>query len=177
MTTTNLNIAGKTLKAVWLEFPARNRAFGGGGWSRRAKRRPAPERRELITSDVIFTTGQSVIVAGQRKLKLNLFVAATGEVVRADYPIEGLTEFGLNTRQISARRRVAAAREKKLEVQMAEAAQARLAARAEVIAAQPQDVAGWFAAGCVHPAPAAVQQAKDASGLSWSQFERNGGAL
>lgn len=164
------------LKAVWLEYPQGNRAYGAGGWSRRAKCRPQPERRELITTDVVITTGKSVIVAGQRKLKVNLYVAATGEVVRADYPTTGLTEFGLTTRHLAAR---AVAREKKyaaLKAAEEKEAAAKVAARAELIANLPQDVAGWIAAGCVHPAPAPVLAAKNASGLSWTQFEK-GGAL
>jgi hypothetical protein len=95
--------AVKAVKAVWLDYPPRNRAFGGGGWARRAKHRPAPERHEMITSDVIFTSGVSVIVAGRRKLKVNLYDAATGDVIRADYPTTGLTECGLTTRQAGAR--------------------------------------------------------------------------
>lgn len=161
-------------KAVWLEFPAGNRNYGAGGWSRRAKCRPAPERREIITSDVILTSGKSVIVAGQRKLKLNLFKATTGEVVRADYPVDGLTEFGLTPRQIAARERVrakkaAAAAAIQAEYD-AEIAKIKAAQRAELIANMPQDVRGWIAAGCHHPAPPAVIAAKKSSGLSWTKF-------
>lgn len=65
-----------------------------GGWSRSAKHRPQPVRVEIITDDVIFTTGKSVIVQGQRKLKLNLYHPTTGQIVRADYSTtDKLTSF------------------------------------------------------------------------------------
>ena len=163
------------MKCVWLEFPAGNRAFGGGGWSRRAKHRPAPERREIFTRDVIFTTGKSVLVEGQRKLKINIF-SAKGEILRADYPPDGLTGFGLSSRQIAARARVAARKAKILAEKTALEEKIQAEKRAEILANLPQDVAGWIAAGCVHPAPAPVLAAKIASGLTWSAFEK-GGAL
>jgi hypothetical protein len=165
-------IPATKLKAVWLEFPAGNRAYGGGGWSRRAKHRPAPERRELITTDVIETTGKSVIIAGRRKLKVNLYVAATGAVVRADYPLDGLTEFGLTTRQIAARKRVAAAKAAKAEAEAIAKVAANDAALAQKLAENSGAVAAWIAAGCVHPCPTEVMAAKKLSGLTWAEFQK-----
>lgn len=68
----------------WIEFPVGNRAYGGGGWSRKAKSRPAPVVREGIGEAI--EKGKSLIVAGQRKLKLNAWCMEGGHVVRRDYP-------------------------------------------------------------------------------------------
>lgn len=159
-------------KCVWLEYPTGNRAFGGGGWSRMAKSRPMPERTEIITTDVVFTSGKSVIVEGLRKIKVNIFKAATGEIVRADYPVYGLTNFGLTTRQIDAQKKIAAKVEKIRAEKWAAAEKAEAEKRAQIMANLPQYVAGWIAAGCVHPAPAPVLAAKQASGMTWTEFER-----
>jgi hypothetical protein len=68
----------------WLEFRVGNRAYGGGGWSRKAKSRPAPEIREGFAE--AFRSGKSWMVDGQRKLKLNLWNSETGEELKRDYP-------------------------------------------------------------------------------------------
>jgi hypothetical protein len=171
----------QNIKAVWLEYPRLNRAFGGGGWSRHAKNRPAPERREVTTTNVVFTTGKSVIVDGQRKLKVNLFKASTGEVIRADYPTtDELTSFGLTPRQVAARARVAAQKRAAGQAAADKVAAEKQTALSARLAAVCKDglniVAAWVKDGCVHPAPAEVMQAKVASGLSWTEFQK-GGAL
>ncbi len=74
--------AQECYRAVWLSFPKASEG-GRGGWSRRAKHRPQPERVEVRTRDVCFR-GKSVIVNGIRRLKLNLF-HADGRLVRLDY--------------------------------------------------------------------------------------------
>lgn len=168
------------IKVVWLEYPIGNRSYGGGGWSRRAKSRPAPERRELITRDVVITTGRSVIVAGQRKIKINLFNAATGAVIRADYPLQGLTEFGLSARQLGAVKAAAtrAAAKKTAAAKMALANEIKSITTVRRLLTLPVDetIAGWIAGGCQHPAPAIVLSAKQKSGLSWRKFSSlNGG--
>jgi len=69
----------------YLEFPVGNRAYGGGGWSRNARHRPAPEERTVKTKDVVFK-GKSVIINGtQRRLKANVW-DWQGKPVRIDYP-------------------------------------------------------------------------------------------
>ena len=97
-------ISGKNaliFRAVWYEYPTGNRPNGGGGWSRRAKYRPLPERVEVITSDVIIQQGDkrvispvdgfdinlgaSVYVNGKRKLKLNLYHYESGRCLIRDY--------------------------------------------------------------------------------------------
>ena len=76
--------------AYYYEYPTGNRAYGGGGWSRRAKRRPAPELR-TVKPDLVETKGKSVYLDGVRKLKVTLINSA-GEIVREDYPIERINE-------------------------------------------------------------------------------------
>jgi len=78
-----LNLQKKEYVAKWLEFPVGNRAYGGGGWSRRAKYKPKPELVTIKTTNVQFS-GKSVIVNGIRKLKLNLYYS-DGTPIREDY--------------------------------------------------------------------------------------------
>ena len=85
MKTDRQKLAGN-YTAYYYVYPTGNRAYGGGGWSRRAKRRPAPELR-TVTPEVVEIKGRSVYLDGVRKLKVTL-IASTGEVVREDYPIE-----------------------------------------------------------------------------------------
>lgn len=68
----------------YLVFSTGNRPYGGGGWSRRAKYRPAPEVVSLKTDDVVFN-GKSVFVRGVRRLRLNVW-QADGTPIRIDYP-------------------------------------------------------------------------------------------
>ncbi len=68
----------------YLVFPTGNRPYGGGGWSRMARHRPAPEVRSMQTNDVIFK-GKSVFVNGVRRLKVNVW-NPDGSPVRIDYP-------------------------------------------------------------------------------------------
>lgn len=69
----------------WFEFPTGNRAYGGGGWSRNARHRPAPEKRQKKVTSLEFK-GKSVFVNGERKLKLNIYDAIKGKWIRDDYP-------------------------------------------------------------------------------------------
>lgn len=69
----------------WLDFPVGNRAFGGGGWSRNAKHRPAPEPLQQVVG-FIEERGKSFIVNGARRLKLNIYDATAKQWVRRDYP-------------------------------------------------------------------------------------------
>lgn len=81
--------ASKILTGVfvvqWFELPTGNRAFGGGGWSRGARRRPAPEKTQQRVTRLEFK-GKSVIVEGRRKLRLNIYDAAQDSWIRMDYP-------------------------------------------------------------------------------------------
>ena len=72
--------AGRLLTCSWLTYDQHG-AYGSGGWSRHAAHRPLPRLESVTTADVIFK-GKSVYVNGQRKLKLNIADAATGEVLR-----------------------------------------------------------------------------------------------
>lgn len=67
----------------YLVFPIGNRAYGGGGWSRRARSRPAPEVISLRTDDVIFN-GKSAIINGIRRLKANIW-SVDGSPIKIDY--------------------------------------------------------------------------------------------
>jgi len=78
-----LNIPKREYIVKWLEFPVGNRAFGGGGWSKRAKYKPSPEIKTIRTSDVVFD-GKSVYVNGNRKLKVNVYLL-DGTPIREDY--------------------------------------------------------------------------------------------
>lgn len=69
----------------WLEFPTGNRAYGGGGWSRGAKYRPAPEPVQQVVT-MYQKLGKSVLIGNMRKLKINIFDATSNEWVRCDYP-------------------------------------------------------------------------------------------
>ena len=75
----------KKYRVKYLVFPTGNRPYGGGGWSRQARHRPAPEVVERVTSDVIFK-GASVYIDGVRRLKCNVKDLLTGEILRNNYP-------------------------------------------------------------------------------------------
>ncbi|MDP2692717.1 MAG: hypothetical protein Q8O88_03715 [bacterium] len=77
---------------LYLEFPVGNRAYGGGGWSSKAKHRPAPETRQLLTNDVIFK-GKSAIINGVRKLKADIYDRKTGEFLWRSYNLEVPQEY------------------------------------------------------------------------------------
>lgn len=68
----------------WLEFPVGNRAYGAGGWSSKAKCRPAPVVKEGVAEAV--QSGKSWMVGGVRKFKLNTWNLETGEELKCDYP-------------------------------------------------------------------------------------------
>lgn len=68
----------------YLVFPVGNRAYGGGGWSRNARHRPAPEIVE-VKDAVVELKGRSVIVNGVRRLKCNVW-DGLGKPIRIDYP-------------------------------------------------------------------------------------------
>ena len=78
-----LNLMKKEYIVKWLEFPTGNRSYGGGGWSKRAKYKPKPELITIKTSHIKFQ-GKSVIVNGNRKLKLNIY-ELDGTPIREDY--------------------------------------------------------------------------------------------
>jgi len=61
----------------YLEFPS-------SGWSSRAKHKPLPTEITLITDDVVFS-GKSIIVNGNRRLKLNLYDRQKGKWLQGDY--------------------------------------------------------------------------------------------
>lgn len=86
---TEMKEPSKTITGVfvvqWFEFPTGNRAFGGGGWSRSARHRPAPEKTQKRVTALEFK-GKSIIVEGQRKLRLNIYDAIKREWIRVDYP-------------------------------------------------------------------------------------------
>ncbi len=67
----------------WYEYPTGQGAYGSGGWSKRAKHRPKPVLKTIVTSNVIFN-GKSVYVDGIRKLKLNVY-NEDGTPIREDY--------------------------------------------------------------------------------------------
>lgn len=71
-------------QVAYLIFPAGNRAYGGGGWSRHAKHRPLPQTVRKQTNDVKFK-GKSVVVDGVRRLKVNVW-AFNGDPLHIDYP-------------------------------------------------------------------------------------------
>jgi hypothetical protein len=165
-------------KCVWLEFPCGNRFFGGGGWSRRAKHRPAPERREITTTDVVFTTGKSVLISGIRKLKVNIFKAATGEIVRADYPLEGLTGCGPTTRQLASRAAARTRGARKIITANAATTAAAIDAmintpvRLALPGITPRSIQDWAATGCQHPVSPEIMELKMKSGVGWAEFAR-----
>ena len=79
------------------EYPTGNRPYGGGGWSRHAKRKPAPVLtiREVLNPKL---HGKSVIFDGLRKLKCTIVRKNDGAIVREDYPLPRITQ-ELLTRQ------------------------------------------------------------------------------
>lgn len=108
-----------TFKVVFPEYIGHG-SYGSGGWSRNAKHRPLPVRHEIITNDVVFTTGKSVIVNDTRKLKCNIFNARTGECLREDYDTnDEMFAFGDNLRKINARNKKLAQAEAERQAQIA----------------------------------------------------------
>ena len=72
--------------AYYYEYPEGQGAYGSGGWSRYAKRKPAP----LLIAEAPSTIelrGKSVYLDGKRKLKVTIVRNSTGEVMREDYEL------------------------------------------------------------------------------------------
>lgn len=88
-------LIARTYKVVSLEYPTRNGKYSNGGWSSRAKHKPQPQRKVVITKDIIFDVDKkAVLVNGQRKLKVNIFDATTREVIFSTYSLQNeLTKF------------------------------------------------------------------------------------
>jgi len=70
--------------AQWLEYPTGQGAYGSGGWSRNAKRRPAPVLKEVVGDAELV--GKAWIIGGVRKLKCNLWALEDGRLLKQDYP-------------------------------------------------------------------------------------------
>jgi hypothetical protein len=75
----------------YYEYPTGNRPYGGGGWSSRAKRRPAPV---LTIKEIRNPTlsGKSVLFEGIRKLKCTIVRKRDGSIIREDYPLQRITQ-------------------------------------------------------------------------------------
>jgi hypothetical protein len=88
-------LRGKHL-IYFYEYPTGNRPYGGG-WSRQAKRKPAPilTIRETLNPRL---QGKSVHFDGIRKLKCTIVRKADGTIIREDYPLQRITQ-ELLTRQ------------------------------------------------------------------------------
>lgn len=84
-------------RIFYYEYPTGNRAFGGGGWSSRARHRPAPVLTIKETKNPALS-GKSVIFDGIRKLKCTIVRCRDGAVLREDYPLHRITR-ELLTRQ------------------------------------------------------------------------------
>lgn len=84
-------------RIYYYDYPTGNRPYGGGGWSSRAKHRPAPV---LVIRETLNprTSGKSVLFDGIRKLKCTIVRCRDGAVLREDYPIPRITQ-ELLTRQ------------------------------------------------------------------------------
>lgn len=68
----------------WQEYPVAQGLYGSGGWSRNARRRPAPVVKEGV--GIAVQSGKSWVVDGVRKLKLNLWSLEDGSELKRDYP-------------------------------------------------------------------------------------------
>lgn len=175
-------MTARIYQVIFPEYPAGQAQYGSGGWSRKAKHRPQPERCEINTADIVFTTGKSVIVNGQRKTKCNIYVAATGEALREDYDTE-LCSFGLTLRQKAAQAKKQAASQADAAIAFAARPQAAQVAPTpaktvddaivvEKLKAASNEANAWVAAGCPQPVHGVLLAAKVYSGAGWSQFKR-----
>ena len=175
-------MAAKIFQVVFPDYPVAAGRNGSGGWSKGAKHRPQPVRCEINTTDVVFTSGMSVIVNGQRKTKCNIYVASTGEALREDYDTE-LCGFGLTLRQKAAQAKKQAASQADAAIAIAARPQAAQAAPTpaktvddaiviEKLKAATNEANAWVAAGCPQPAHGVLLAAKVYSGAGWSQFKR-----
>jgi len=84
-------------RIFYYDYPTGNRAFGGGGWSSRARHRPAPVLTIKETKNPRLS-GKSVLFDGIRKLKCTIVRCRDGSVIREDYPLDRITR-ELLTRQ------------------------------------------------------------------------------
>lgn len=84
-------------RIYYYDYPIGNRPYGGGGWSSRARHRPAPVLviRETRNPQI---HGKSVLFDGIRKIKCTIVRCRDGAVLREDYPIRRITQ-ELLTRQ------------------------------------------------------------------------------
>jgi hypothetical protein len=78
-------------RIYYYEYPAGNRAYGGGGWSARAKHRPAPVLTIKETKNPALS-GKSVLFDGIRKLKCTIIRCRDGAILREDYPLQRITQ-------------------------------------------------------------------------------------
>ena len=78
-------------RIYYYEYPAGNRAYGGGGWSSRAKHRPAPVLTIKETKNPALS-GKSVLFDGIRKLKCTIIRCRDGAILREDYPLQRITQ-------------------------------------------------------------------------------------
>jgi hypothetical protein len=78
-------------RIYYYDYPTGNRAFGGGGWSSKAKSRPAPMLviKETLNPEI---KGKSVLFDGVRKLKCTIVRSRDGAILREDYPIQRITQ-------------------------------------------------------------------------------------
>jgi hypothetical protein len=90
MKTEATTLRGKHL-IYYYEYPTGNRTHGGGGWSRQAKRKPAPVLtiREVLNPKL---QGKSVLFDNLRKLKCTIVRKSDGTVLREDYPLQRITQ-------------------------------------------------------------------------------------
>jgi hypothetical protein len=96
-TGTKVNVLRGLHRIFYYEYPTGNRAYGGGGWSSRARHRPAPVLTIKETKNPALS-GKSVLFDGIRKLKCTIVRCRDGAVLREDYPLDRITR-ELLTRQ------------------------------------------------------------------------------
>lgn len=78
-------------RVYWYEYPARQGAYGSGGWSRNAKHRPKPILAVHEFSEIQLS-GASVLCGTFRKLKCVVVKIRSGEVLRDDYGIDRIKD-------------------------------------------------------------------------------------
>jgi hypothetical protein len=78
-------------RIYYYEYPTGNRAYGGGGWSSRARHRPAPVLTIKETKNPAVS-GKSVLFDGIRKLKCTIVRCRDGAILREDYPLQRITQ-------------------------------------------------------------------------------------
>jgi len=173
-------------KCVWYEYPTGNRAYGGGGWSRYAKHRPAPERVEVITSNVKFERGtdykltivpgftksikRAVYVNGQKKLKLNIYFYRNGQALREDYSD---LSCGNTLKQDSVLKRKLTIQKKKEATLLLKKEGIQVLKPNPTMTFQDEICQKWKNEGSLHPCPDYVLQKKKESGMGWKDFTKS----